>query len=126
MKIQSGNSVTFVTPDGIVYVYDNGKVMEYEGSLDNIENIREIKLEQNDIQIQKNGNFELLTRENFKDFYPITSSDSDNLNDTDVSKKTDKSNESIDKIFSNVKKNALKILNIIKDSNNIPDTTTGE
>lgn len=116
LMINSQDSITFVTSDGIVYVYENGKVMEYEGSLDNIENIREIKLVENDIQIMnKNNTFENLTRENFKDFYPITSSDSDNPNDTDASTKTDKSKESIDKLFSDVKKNAFNILKRIKN-----------
>jgi hypothetical protein len=119
LKIHSSDSVTFVTSEGIVYVHHDGRTMEYEGSLDNVENIREVKLyvpevtdvsttteASNDIVVYSKGNFVKLTKENFEELYPITSKEYEHKND----------------IFTIVKKKAVEILGIINtDSKNTSD-----
>ena len=95
----SQDSVTYVTKEGIVYIYSNGKMVEYEGSIDN-NNIREVRATPDSsdtgIEVFSDGKFEKLTTENFKDLYPITSKEYEHKND----------------IFTIIKKTALNIFKI--------------
>jgi hypothetical protein len=66
----SGDAVTYVTQQGIVYIFDkeSGKIKEYEGSTENIK-LRDVELTK-DGRIKING--EELTSESFEKLYPIT------------------------------------------------------
>lgn len=72
VKALSSDSITYVTPQGIVYIHnksDPSKVYEYQGSLeDKKSSLREVKLNEND-EIKING--VKLDFNNFKDLYPF-------------------------------------------------------
>ena len=71
VKAISSDSITYVTPQAVVYVHNknNPNIIEYQGSLENEENsLREVKLNEKD-EIEINGTS--LKYDNFKDLYPF-------------------------------------------------------
>ena len=83
--MHSNDNVTYVTPQGLVYIYDTKtkEVTEYDGSSQD-KKPRPVKYENSKIQIQKNDGekFTELDFSNFKDLYPNiyeSSNDVDNV-----------------------------------------------
>ena len=74
-KIDGGDTVTYITPQKLVYIYnkDTRKIYEYEESLENKEdNLREVKLKdgsESTFQIKIGDVFETITDTNVKDHY---------------------------------------------------------
>ena len=72
VKTLSDGSITYITSQGLVYIYDKKtkKIKEYEGSINDEDNkLRDIELtDDNKIKI----NNTTLTPENFSELYPIT------------------------------------------------------
>ena len=74
VKATSYDSVTYVTPQGVVYIHnknDPESIHEYEGKLED-NTLRQAKLTDDKIQVYHNGNWTTLDSNNFKDLYPIT------------------------------------------------------
>jgi hypothetical protein len=71
--IHSSNSVTTITPQGIVYIYNKSKnkVFEYEGNIENRTNMREVKLSEsgNSIMVFNENEFTEITKNNYKEYY---------------------------------------------------------
>jgi len=72
-EIDSGDTVTYITPQRLVYIYNKrtGTIYEYEESLENKEdNLREVKLEgENTFQIKIGDKFETINENNIKEHY---------------------------------------------------------
>jgi organic radical activating enzyme len=68
-KVLSNDAVTYITPQGLVYIHDKktNEITEYEGSFEN-NKPRKVELKGDSIMV--NGTE--LTPNNFKDLYPIT------------------------------------------------------
>lgn len=68
-KVLSNDAVTYITPQGLVYIYDKktNEITEYEGSFEN-NKPRKVELKGDSIMV--NGT--PLTSDSFKDLYPIT------------------------------------------------------
>jgi hypothetical protein len=72
-KIDGGETVTYITPQKLVYIYNKhtGTIYEYEESLENKEdNLREVKLEgENTFQIKIGDKFETINENNVEEHY---------------------------------------------------------
>ena len=68
-KVLSNDAVTYITPQGLVYIHDKktNEITEYEGSFEN-NKPRKVELKGDSIMV--NGT--QLTSDTFKDLYPIT------------------------------------------------------
>lgn len=83
-KIDGGETVTYITPQKLVYIYNKktGKTYEYEESLENKEdNLREVKLEENsENKFQVNigdDKFETISESNIQDHYKFITKSND-------------------------------------------------
>ena len=73
----SSDSITYVTPQGVVYIYNkkSKKIYEYEGSIET-KRLREVRLVDNSIiEIKQGDNWEKLSYGNFKKLYPVINDD---------------------------------------------------
>jgi hypothetical protein len=72
-EIDSGDTVTYITPQRLVYIYNKRTrtIYEYEESLENKEdNLREVRLEgENTFQIKIGDMFETINESNIKEYY---------------------------------------------------------
>jgi len=82
-----------------VYIHADGKVMEYEGSVDS-DNMREVKIDSTNFQIKTKKGWETLTLDNFEELYPNTFKENEHRKS---------------EIFEVVKKTAVKIMELINN-----------
>ena len=80
-KAISGDSVTYVTPQSVVYIFDklNKTILEYQRSLEN-KKLREVRLAPDDnanMEVKQGDNWIKLSSANFKELYPIINDEDD-------------------------------------------------
>ena len=108
--VSSGDSMTYITPQGLVYIYDKlaNTIYEYEGSSVGNEKMREVKLSDNDdanMEVKKGEKFIKVTSSNFKELYPI-------INESDGDDESEDNKSS--RFFENMKASSIGVLKSIK------------
>lgn len=79
--IEGGDTVTYITPQSVIYIYNknSGTTYEYEESLENKEdNLREVKLDgENTFQVKMGDIFETISDANIKEYYKFITKNKD-------------------------------------------------
>jgi len=70
-KIDSGDKVTYVTSENIIYIYDKllKTTNEYQKSINNLEKMRKVRIENGVLQIMFDGKFESVTEPDLDKYY---------------------------------------------------------
>jgi len=70
-KIDSGDKVTYVTSENIIYIYDKilNTTNEYQKSINNLEKMRKVRIENGVLQIMFDGKFESVTEPDLDKYY---------------------------------------------------------
>ena len=105
-SINSSDSITVITEQKLVYIYDKSKkkVFEYATTINNKPNMREVKLSDSKKSIQildKDNKFKEITKNNYKEYYPT---------DTDTEDSID---QNVD--FDEMQKASVAVLKIFKE-----------
>jgi len=115
MLINSSDSITIITEQKLVYIYDKSKnkVFEYATTIDNKPNMREVQLSASEKSIQildKDGTtFNEITKNNYKEYYYPKDAEEEGI-DNDVD-------------FGEMQKASVAVLKIFKEMQD--KTTTG-